>query len=332
MLPASVQGPGMNMGFPDVCLTPAVPAPIPIPYPNMAMHAMAVPTCPTILNMMMPALNMASVIPLTMGDNAGVANPLFMQAGMFSMGSPKVILQGMPAITMTSMTTGNMMNNPIGAVLVPGAPTILYGYAASSQTVAAPVYSDGQVEASFLRPGVGRIAIRLFSHGVPSAVHRAIVELERYGVRGVVFDLRDNPGGEVLAAIEIVRDLLPEGAVVATVRDADGDEITYHARGDAYPWPLLLLVNGGTASAAELFVGSLKAHGRALVVGHRTYGKGVVRTLARGVFVDAGCFRLPGDVEVDRAGIAPDGEDIPPAWARGTPTRFAAIPDSPPSG
>jgi carboxyl-terminal processing protease len=323
MLPASVQGPGMNMGFPDVCLTPAVPAPIPIPYPNMAMHAMAVPTCPTILNMMMPALNMASVIPLTMGDNAGVANPLFMQAGMFSMGSPKVILEGMPAITMTSMTTGNMMNNPIGAVLVPGAPTILYGYAAPLQTPAAPVYSDGQVEASFLWPGVGLVAIRVFAPSVVSAVHRAIMELEHQGVRGLVFDLRDNPGGEVMQAIELLRDLLPEGDVVATVQDADGDEIAYRARGNAYPWPLLVLVNGGTASAAELFVGSLKAHGRALVVGQKTYGKGVVRTLTGGAFVDAGRFRLPGGADIDGAGVPPDLEAIPPEWAR---------PSRPPSG
>src|ERR1700689_3973287 len=99
MLPAAIQGPGMNMGFPDVCLTPAGPAVVPIPYPNMAMHAMAAPFCPTILNMMMPALNMASMIPMTLGDQPGVANPMFMQMGMFSMGSPKVFLQGMPAVT-----------------------------------------------------------------------------------------------------------------------------------------------------------------------------------------------------------------------------------------
>src|SRR5271165_3835337 len=193
MLPASILGPGMNMGFPDVCLTPAAPAPVPIPYPNMAMHAMAIPTCPTILNMMMPAINMATVIPMTMGDNAGVANPLFMQAGMFSMGYPKVILQGMPAVTLTSMTTGNMMNNPIGAVLVPGAPTILYGYAAPAETVAARSFAQGAVEATVLRPGVGRVAIRVFSRAVPSAVHAAIRELERVGLRSLVFDVRDNP-------------------------------------------------------------------------------------------------------------------------------------------
>jgi carboxyl-terminal processing protease len=310
MLPASVQGPGMNMGFPDVCLTPAGPAVVPIPYPNMAMHATAVPTCPTILNMMMPALNMAAVIPMTLGDQPGVASP-FMGPGMFSMGSPKVILQGMPAITMTSMTTGNNMINPVGAVTVPGAPTILYGYAAAPDTVAAPVFSDSAVEASFLRPGVGRVAIRVFSTAVPASVHCAIEGLERQGLQRLIFDLRDNPGGEVLGAVELLRDLLPEGYVVATVIDVDDDGIMYRARGDAYPWPLLLLVNRGTASAAELFAGSLKAHGRALVVGEKTYGKGVIRTFAAGVFVDAGRFLLPEDVEVHGTGIIPDRSEIP---------------------
>lgn len=307
MLPASIQGPGMNMGFPDVCLTPAVPAPIPIPYPNMAMHAMAVPTCPTILNMMMPALNMASVIPLTMGDNAGVANPLFMQAGMFSMGYPKVLLQGMPAVTMTSMTTGNLMNNPIGMVTVPGAPTILYGYAGRAETLGANDVAGGAVTSALVRPGVGRITIRVFARGVPSAVHTAIEELRRRGARRLVFDVRDNPGGEVLAAVELLRDLLPEGRTVAEVIDADGDAIQYRARGDSCSLPIVVVVSRRSASSAELFAGSLQAHGRAVVVGERTFGKAMVCTVRAGKLVEAGRFLLPGGIDVQGVGVSPDG-------------------------
>src|SRR5580698_8459743 len=169
MLPASVNGPGMNMGFPDVCLTPSFPAPIPIPYPNMGMHAMAAPFCATILLGMMPALNMGSIIPMTMGDDPGVANPFFMQMGMFTMGSPKVILQGMPAITLTSPTAGNNMNNPVGAVLVPGAPNVLFTDAGGGDR------SRDAVEAELLaRGGVLRLVVRFFSAAVPAAVHAAI--------------------------------------------------------------------------------------------------------------------------------------------------------------
>src|ERR1700734_2370282 len=115
MLPASNKGVGMNIGFPDVCLTPAGPVPVPIPYPNMAMNAMAVPFVPTILVSFMPALNMMSKIPLTLGDQPGVATPLFMQMGAYTMGNPIVMLQGLPAVNLTCLTTGNNMNNPVGA-------------------------------------------------------------------------------------------------------------------------------------------------------------------------------------------------------------------------
>ena len=71
---ANCQMMGMDMGFPDVCLTPAPPSPVPvpIPYPNIAMGPTAVPNVPTVLINFMPAHNMGTVIPMTNGDNAGV--------------------------------------------------------------------------------------------------------------------------------------------------------------------------------------------------------------------------------------------------------------------
>ena len=65
MMPASNKGVGMSLGFPDVCTTPAAPSPVPIPYPNMAMNAMAVPFAPNVMISMMPGLNMSSRIPMT---------------------------------------------------------------------------------------------------------------------------------------------------------------------------------------------------------------------------------------------------------------------------
>src|SRR6185369_4154314 len=131
MLPAANKGVGMNIGFPDVCLTPAGPAVVPIPYPNMAMNAMAAPFVPTILLGFMPALNLGSTIPMTMGDEGGVAHPFFKQMGRYTMGNPKVLLQGLPAITLTSPTSGNNMNNPVGAVLVPSVTTVFFTCAAT---------------------------------------------------------------------------------------------------------------------------------------------------------------------------------------------------------
>jgi carboxyl-terminal processing protease len=314
MLPASIIGPSGRVGFPDPCLTPMGPVPVLIPYPNLAMDAMGIPTCPTILLMMMPAVNQATIVPMTLGDQAGVLSP-FMGPGIVAMGIPIVLLQGMPAVTLACPTTGNNMINPIGIVAIPGAPTIVYCYAAPAETVKDLLFSDGGVDAGFVAPGVGCVRIRAFSRGAPAAVHAAVSRLAQDGLERLVFDVRGNPGGELLSAVEIVRDLLPEGEIVATIVDVDGDEIDYRARGDAYPWPLVVQVDEKTASAAELFAGSLKAHGRAVVVGRRTYGKGSARTIVSGSFVDAGCFHLPGGDAVEGVGVLPDREDVPAGWS-----------------
>ena len=91
MFPASNQGVGMNTGFPDVCLTPAV-VPVPIPYPNLGMNVMSMPMCPNILVSAMPSHNMAAKPLMTNGDNAGVAHPLCMQPGGCTMGNPTVFI------------------------------------------------------------------------------------------------------------------------------------------------------------------------------------------------------------------------------------------------
>lgn len=125
---ANTQMMGMDLGFPDVCLTPAVPAPIPIPYPNIAMGPTAVPSQVTVLVMAMPQHNMATTTPLTNGDNAGVA--LGVASGMV-MGPSRhltaaftVLVSGMPATRLTSMSLQNSTNVP-GCRIVPSQPIVL---------------------------------------------------------------------------------------------------------------------------------------------------------------------------------------------------------------
>lgn len=125
MMPASNQGLGINIGFPDVCMTPMAPSPIPIPYPNIGMNATAMPFCPNIFVSFIPAHNMGAKPLMTNGDNAGVAHPLVMQAGGTTMGNPKILLTGMPAEHMLVPTNGNNFNNPIGAKLVPSVTNVL---------------------------------------------------------------------------------------------------------------------------------------------------------------------------------------------------------------
>jgi carboxyl-terminal processing protease len=100
--------------------------------------------------------------------------------------------------------------------------------------------------------------------------------LEAQGMRELVIDLRDNPGGEAQAFLELAGDFLEPGTLVATMVDGEGDETPYRSWQETpYRMPVTILVNRGTASAAELFAECLAARGRARVEGGPTYGKRV---------------------------------------------------------
>lgn len=112
MVFANSQGPApaMNMAFPDVCLTPIV-VPVPIPYPNISMSTMAIPTQFKVLHMAMPAHNLSTQIAMSNGDNAGVnLNPvsgMFMGPTRHMLGSFKTFYGGMPSSRMLSMSGQN---------------------------------------------------------------------------------------------------------------------------------------------------------------------------------------------------------------------------------
>ena len=124
---ANTQLCGVDMGFPDVCLTPT-PAPVPIPYPNVAAGPMGVPAAYPILITGAPAHNMATTVPLTNADNAGVnmgvASGLVMGPGRHLTGSFTILLKGMPATKMTSVALQNSTNCP-GMRLVPSQPRVI---------------------------------------------------------------------------------------------------------------------------------------------------------------------------------------------------------------
>jgi hypothetical protein len=124
---ANCQLMGMDMGFPDVCLTPT-PVPTPIPYPNIAMGPTAVPNNPTVLFMMGPAHNMATTIPMTNGDNAGVnlgvASGTVMGPSRHLTAAFTVLINGAPATRLTSMSLQNSTNCP-GMRIVPSQTLVL---------------------------------------------------------------------------------------------------------------------------------------------------------------------------------------------------------------
>lgn len=298
MLLATNRGAGMNLGFPDVCLTPAGPVPAPVPYPNIALHAMTLGFSPNVLLTGMNALNLLSIIPITLGHQPGVAHPLYMQQGRFLMGSPVVFVNQLPGIHQCAPAIGNMGNAAMCVELVPSVTNVFYTLrtegdpeAAADVSVARRVAdelaSDGGdrapvVAAALGEAGVAHVRIERFSLDVPARVASAVRVLERGGMRAMRIDLRGNPGGELASFLELAGDFLPEGAVIATTSDEDGDEVEHVAsQPRPYRFPVDVLVDRDTASAAELFALCLEAHGRAAIHGGPTHGKHVATRLGR---------------------------------------------------
>ena len=125
---ANTQMGGMSLGFPDVCKTPAGPAVVPIPYPNIAMGPMGIPPVPNVLFGGAPAHNLMTEVPLTQGDDAeglgGVVSQEVMGSRMCLEGADTVLVGGAPATRLTSPTLQNGINAP-GVCLVPSQVSVL---------------------------------------------------------------------------------------------------------------------------------------------------------------------------------------------------------------
>jgi len=136
--------------------------------------------------------------------------------------------------------------------------------------------------AFMIEPGIGYVALNVFSETSTQEVRTAIDNLRRQGMRSLVLDLRANPGGLLDQSITLSDLFLDRGEQISEVRSRDPRERQeFRARTpDEYPdMPIVVLVNGISASASEILAGALQDHDRALVLGETTYGKGSVQTL-----------------------------------------------------
>ncbi|MBZ0116608.1 MAG: PDZ domain-containing protein, partial [Sandaracinaceae bacterium] len=169
------------------------------------------------------------------------------------------------------------------------------------------------VESRMLGDGVGYIRIKTFQGNTHEDMRRALAQLHRQGLRGLVLDLRDDPGGLLEQAVRVADTFLSSGTIVTTSSNdpAQRDEKFAHSEGTEPDYPMVVLVNGGSASASEIVAGALKNHDRALIVGQRTFGKGSVQVLYD--YEDGSALKLtiaqyltPGDVSIQGVGITPD--------------------------
>lgn len=159
--------------------------------------------------------------------------------------------------------------------------------------------------------GVGYIRLNQFSANAATEMRDAIKDLEKKQVAGYILDLRSNPGGLLFSSVEIAQMWLGEGTIVSTV-DRQGKKDIERANNRALTnKPLVVLVDGGSASASEILSGALKDNNRAVLVGTKTFGKGLVQSVrglgdGSGLAVTIAKYFTPSGRDINKAGIAPD--------------------------
>jgi carboxyl-terminal processing protease len=172
------------------------------------------------------------------------------------------------------------------------------------------------VRSEMLESGFGYIRITHFSESTANDLRKVIGEIKRDSsgkLKGIVLDLRDNPGGVLEAAVEVADAFLDSGLIVtASGRGQDSNFRHQAGSGDMTGGaPLVVLVNSGSASASEIVAGALQDNDRATIVGRNTYGKGSVQTVmplsnGRAIKLTTSYYFTPSGVSIHGLGITPD--------------------------
>jgi len=173
--------------------------------------------------------------------------------------------------------------------------------------------SDDDVSAKALGNGVERLRISAFTRGVGRWTRTQVRAAEVKHVRGLVLDLRDNPGGLLDEAVETASAFLRNGPVVSYQQRGQTPDVLDALGGGDTGIPLVVLVDGGTASAAEIVASALQDRGRAVIIGSQTFGKGSVQApsqLSDGSALEltVGHYFTPSGRSIDGVGVTPDLE------------------------
>ena len=160
---------------------------------------------------------------------------------------------------------------------------------------------------------IGYIAVSEFDEVTASQFKNAIAELEKEGIKGLVIDLRDNPGGLLDVTCEMLDRMIKKGILVYTV-DKNGKRIDEEATDNlSFDKPVAILVNGNSASASEVFSGAMKDYNAATLVGTKTFGKGIVQSIVpfgdgSAMKVTVSRYYTPNGINIHGTGIEPDVE------------------------
>ena len=183
-------------------------------------------------------------------------------------------------------------------------------------TVTRDIISVKSIKSRILEPGFGYVRITNFQSKTPRDMLAAIDELtenNKGALKGLVLDLRNNPGGVLSAAADVADAFIEEGKLVYTQGRIENSHFEFNAKpGDVlHGAPMVVLINGGSASASEIVAGALQDHHRAIIMGSRSFGKGSVQTIQElrsggAVKITTARYFTPSGRSIQGEGITPD--------------------------
>jgi len=223
-------------------------------------------------------------------------------------------VDGEPTKEMTLMEAVKKMRGPKGTNVVL---TIMRGEFTKPQdfVITRATIAIRSVRSNTLEPGYGYIRLSQFQSSTARDLRKEITELEKENksLKGLILDLRNNPGGLLDQAVKVSDEFLNEGLIVYTGGRLKSQDMRFEAHMNTRPhsYPIVVLVNEGSASAAEIVAGALQDHKRAVVVGVKTFGKGSVQTVmplrnGAALRLTTALYYTPSGRSIQAKGIEPD--------------------------
>jgi carboxyl-terminal processing protease len=181
-------------------------------------------------------------------------------------------------------------------------------------TIVRDVIPIQSVRSNILEPGYGYVRITNFQRNTSQDLMTSIQDLTKEGpLKGLVLDLRNSPGGLFDVSVKVADVFLDEGIIVSTKGRLEDQnmEFSAHAGGPVYTFPMVAIINGGTASASEIVAGALQDHKRAIVLGTQSFGKGSIQTIipmadGAGLRLTTARYYTPSGISIQATGITPD--------------------------
>jgi len=169
-------------------------------------------------------------------------------------------------------------------------------------------------KAEMLEPGIGYIRLTEFQENTPKDMSNALKKLEAEGLKGLILDLRNNPGGLLDVAVDVGGKFIQEGKIVVSTKGrVEGQNIEFKSRNknNHLDYPIVVIINGGSASASEIVAGALQDYKRAILLGTKSFGKGSVQTVVpmpdgSGIRLTTSKYFTPNGRSIHGLGIMPD--------------------------